>query len=575
MKIFPYSTLFCLAALLVLTSCRQPEEYKAEADETVYQIIDQKWQDELPAQANYKISDVPGEPNDLRPEFITPPSGTVSLVHAVALATANNRDYQLEKELLYVSALDLRLIRHAYESQFFGGASGDYVKQGDNESVGVLGNVGLNRLFASGAVLTTNVTTAWVDILTGNGSRGLTTIWDTAVTQPLLRGSGSRIALETLTQAERDTIYQIRSFNQFRRNFVVSVITRYYLVLQQHDLLENAEWNQRVLNDVLAKTETLTRAGRLPGYELDRVQQDAITAHDTMLGAQKDYRQALDDFKLFLNVPITAEFRLDDKELAQLRIAQPILSALEVAAGGNSQTLTDQAVAMLEEELDELPAYKGAQMQSSEPASAEVWDTDFSETDAIETALLLRPDVANAEDAVADAQRKVEVAADSLGAELNLNVQTSASTQGSSDSAARVGLDLDLPLDRMAEANDYRKALIALTQSERAFELAKDTAALEVRRAYRELNNSAKEYAVQKQALELAQKRYQNTLSLMSYGRASSRRVLDAQEDLFNARLEAMDALIDHTIATLEFYRDTAVLQIRQDGMWKLNALDE
>ena len=49
----------------------------------------------------------------------------------------------------------------------------------------------------------------------------------------------------------------------------------------------------------------------------------------------------------------------------------------------------------------------------------------------------------------------------------------------------------------------------------------------------------------------------------------SSRRVLSAQQDLYDARRAATDALIDYATATLDFYRDTGVLQVRPDGMWE------
>jgi hypothetical protein len=53
-----------------------------------------------------------------------------------------------------------------------------------------------------------------------------------SVTQPLLRGSGRQIVQENLTQAERNALYQIRSFNRYRQTFVVSIVNDYYRVLQ-------------------------------------------------------------------------------------------------------------------------------------------------------------------------------------------------------------------------------------------------------------------------------------------------------------------------------------------------------
>jgi outer membrane protein TolC len=132
-----------------------------------------------------------------------------------------------------------------------------------------------------------------------------------------------------------------------------------------------------------------------------------------------------------------------------------------------------------------------------------------------------------------------------------------------------LGLELDLPLDRVAEQNVYRKALITLSQREREHEQASDVIALEVRRAHRDLVEAAERYRVQAESVKLAQKRFDNTFLLLQYRRASTRRVLNAHDDLFDARNEATDALVDYTIATLNFYRDTGVLQVRPDGMWE------
>jgi hypothetical protein len=123
----------------------------------------------------------------------------------------------LERELLYLSALDLQLVRHVYELQPFGGAAADYTKAGDDESASAGALAGFNKMLASGALITTNVTAAWTEILTGDQRSGFRTLFNSTITQPLLRGSSSEIVLENLTQAERDTVYQIRLFNRFRQ----------------------------------------------------------------------------------------------------------------------------------------------------------------------------------------------------------------------------------------------------------------------------------------------------------------------------------------------------------------------
>lgn len=510
-----------------LAGCTQ-HNYKKEADEKVYNIIHQKWREDFGTKANYKISDTAPAPNDIQIEKAVPASGVLSLPQAVALATAHNREYQTQKEALYIKALDLRLTRHEFERQFFGGAGIGYSADRNDAVMEIEANYGFNQLLANGAIISANLAAAWAEVFTGNLRGGLALLLNIAVTQPLLRGSDRRVVLENLTQAERDVLYQVRLFNRFRKTFVVSIISQYYGVLQQLDAVQNAWRNYNTLNQVYERVEKLANAGRVPQFELDQVSQDKMRALDTCIQAEKEYKQALDEFKIALSLRTTAEFQLDEGELEALRAAERV-------------------------------------------------EPDFAEAEAIETALLRRLDLANNADAVIDAQRKVFVAADSLRAELNLVRSANAISARRADRNTlnplreEYGLDfeLDLPLDRVPEQHVYRKALITLNQRQREYDQAADMVRLQVRRAYRDLSEAAERYKVQSESLILAEKRFKNTFLLLQYGRASSRRVLDAQDDLFDAQNAATQALIDYTIATLKFYRDTEVLQVRQDGMWE------
>jgi outer membrane protein TolC len=205
-------------------------------------------------------------------------------------------------------------------------------------------------------------------------------------------------------------------------------------------------------------------------------------------------------------------------------------------------------------------------------------EPEFSEDQVLEAAQLARLDLANSADAVLDAQRKVRVAADSLRAEANLigTVDTTSARKADRHTLDwlnedyGVGLELDLPLDRVPEQNLYRKALITLNKRQREYEEAADRIKLEVRQAHRDLTEASDRYKVLLEALELAQHRFNSTFLLVQHSMASSRRVLQAQDDLFDAQNDATRALVDYKIATLRFYRDTGILQVRPDGMWEL-----
>jgi len=549
-----------LLGLALLPGCKTPAEYKADADKQVYDIIDHKWDEKFGDKANYKISDTTPSPNDVRIEKAVPSSGILNLADAVAIATAHNRQYQLEKELLYIRALDLKLARYEFEPHFFSGIREGYGKEGAREGVGGEADVGFNRLMADGTRIGTKLSAAWFRVITGDIKDirgGLASILTVTVTKPLLRGSSAEIVQENLTQAERDTVYQIRLFNRFRKTFVVSIITQYYLALQLLDAVTNAQQNCDTLaglSDIVAK---LSAAGRLPDLELEQLQQEKLIAADELVQAKKLYEQALDEFKISLGLPTTDEFRLDPNELETIK-------------------------------------------------AAELTPPDFNEALAIDTALSQRLDLANYADAVADAERKVLVASDALGAELNLYLGVDATSLagaarqpgvGSLDDdfsadrgrpnplrrlrdnnpirnfrdQAEIGIDGDLPLDREFEQNIYRKTLIILSQCQRQYEEMSDWVKLEVRSAYRDLSEAAERYRLNTEGLELAKKRYDNTSLLLQYGRTNSRRVLNAQQDFFDARNASTEALVNYAIATLNFYRDTEVLDVRSDGMWQLS----
>ena len=106
------------------------EHYKAEADKDVYDIIDSKWEDKYGDKSNYMINDsnVPASPNDIQIAKAIPPSGVLTLAQAIAMATAQNRDYQRQKEQLYLTALDLTLARHRFARQWFGTVDASYLR---------------------------------------------------------------------------------------------------------------------------------------------------------------------------------------------------------------------------------------------------------------------------------------------------------------------------------------------------------------------------------------------------------------------------------------------------------------
>ena len=533
--------LFTLAAFVAVfgipAGCSK-EYHKADADKEVYKIIDSKWRDSFGQKANYIVSDSDFEPNEFPAKEVIgnpiPPSKVLSLAQAVAIATKQNRDYQTQKEQLYLTALDLTLTRHQYSRQWFGTIDAKYARGGsDFEDVSVdSGEQGFGfdhtQLFANGIQIGTGLAIEWARFLAGDPRATLASVLSASVTVPLLGGGAGKVAFENLTQAERNALYQIRSFNRHRKNFVVGIVNDYYRVLQQVDRVTNAlnSYKSKVVSK--KRLEMEAKFGRKAHFDVDEAEQSELNAQDNYIRAQQTYQQQLDRFKIRLSLPTDADIQLDQNEL----------KALE-------------------------------EIGISEP--------DFTQDMAIETALLRRLDLANTRDWIDDAVRKVQLAADSLGTKLNLvgsaRVDSKPETEVASlqfyNGSYGFGLEADLPFDRKAERNAYRESLITLQQRQREYDEEMEEVKFDVRQAYRELEEAAEKYRIQKISLDLAKKRVENNEMLLEIGRGTTRLMLESQDDLLEAQNSVTEALIEHTIAKLTFFRDTGILQVRPDGMWE------
>ena len=526
------TSLYLVFAGLVLTGCEADLAQTVEdTDAAVYEVVDNTWDESYGSQNNYIIDS--GDPNHARYGVDAAVLDRLTLAAAVTIATAQNRGYKTEKENLYLTALEQTDIRHLYEPIPFAGGDGGYRKDGSNEGAGAFGGAGFEQLLATGAQIGTDISFGWVDILSGDFRSGFSTVATAVITQPLLRGAGRKIALENLTQAQHNTLYQIRTFNRFRKEFVTTVMTNYYRLVQLNDQRINARDYYFALADMHKKLQKRTAVGKLPRHELEQADQDRLEAMSDFVQAQKDYDNALDTFKMRLAIVPSTPVHLDMNELAALH---------------KSVSADDVAISLQQ---------------------------------AIEIALNQRLDLANAADTVLDADRKVDVAADAIRAELNLVGYANPQSNGKTVFGAEPGelertreryelsLQLDLPFDRLFEKNAYRRAMITLMQQQRLHQQMTDTVVLEVQTSHRRMTEALQRYQIEQDRCRLAEKRTANTLLLLQYSRANTRDALDAREDYLDAKNAATEAMVDYAVATLKFFRDTEIMKIKPDGSWE------
>ena len=153
----------------------------------------------------------------------------LTLDQAAELAMFNSREYQDQRENLYLAALPVTQQRFSFMGQLFAAEQAIRNSAGSGTPGGKANNwtlntgVGAAKVLPTGALLLLNFANRTVfDFLNPKRTLSVSTLNFDAI-QPLLRGGGKAVALEALTQAERNLLYQIRDYARFRKSLYVLI----------------------------------------------------------------------------------------------------------------------------------------------------------------------------------------------------------------------------------------------------------------------------------------------------------------------------------------------------------------
>ncbi|MDF1823000.1 MAG: TolC family protein [Verrucomicrobiales bacterium] len=533
---------------MISSSCT-PDIYHTRADREAYGTIFQK----TPAVENVDEGDVdisspePMNLSSLRKagggaSFLGPGATSergakvLSLDKALETGVTYGREYLSEKERVFLSSLELTLARYQLAPIFSGGGDVGWasdsqraqLQQGATDLVATntfarTSRGGFNWLSRTGARISADFTRDFLRFTTGNRSVNASDL-AVSVVQPLLQGGGATVTMEALTQEERNLLYDLRDFANFRRDFVVEIVSDYYNVLSLRDRVQNNYVAYRGFLKNVEREEGLADEGLRTQTQLGRLRQAALQAESRWIDSIRTYQTQLDQFKLTLGVPVADRLILDDAELRRLGIIDP----------------------------------------------------DVTREQAVKIALVTRPDLATSADIVDDAERRIKVAKNGLLPGLDVSMDYNSlsdpgdTTPGINFDRRRwdTTLDLDLPLDRKAERNDYRASFIYLERAKRADELARDRARLEIYDAWRAIDQARMNFKVAEQQVDLANRRLEEQILLSELGRGDAQDLVDAQNDLLSAQNQRTSTVVSHNLARLRLWRDMGILYIRKDGSW-------
>ena len=554
------------------------------------------------------------EKTDATDEFIdslaAQESLLLSLTDALRIAAHESREYQAQKESVFQTALRLDLERDSFRRTWTGILEGlfesnleqqvalDDKGHTDLQTVNGLeyGPIGsFSQRFKNGLSFTGQIGLDMVSLLTQDRlySRGI--FADVTITMPLLRGAGEFVVTEPLTQAERDVVYAIYAFEQYKRQFAVNIATDYLSVLRLLDSVSNAEDNYRRLIISTRRAQSLADTGRLPGIQVDQSRQDELRARNQWVSAQESYQRQLDAFKLSLGLPVDARIELDRGELDALTEAMREMLPEEMTGMSPASAPAPDESLVSGQTGDAPPASQPADQDllASTPAADAPIELippgrgrpgryELDETAAIVTALSNRLDLRIAVGQLYDSQRTVAVAADQLRADLTLLGSGSAGARrtlasvSQRDSILRpdegqysVLMTLDLPFERTSERNVYRASLIQFEQAVRDVQALEDQVKLDVRNDLSRLLEAREGIQIQAEAVKVAERRVDSTNELFEAGRVEIRDVLEAQDALVTAQNALTAALVNYRVGELNLQRDLDVLAVDEKGLWR------
>lgn len=470
----------------------------------------------------------------------------ISLNQALDLAFQHSREYQNQKERLYLQALSLTFDRYRYTPTFSASGNGEFEWDAQDqfvtdmqeltgmrqvstvETVDAGTSLGARYLLKGGGAIALNLTNNLTRFLTGDSSEISSSALIGSFTQPLLRDFGRAIASENLMQAERDLLYQLRDFTRFRKQFAVRIASQYYSVLLARETARNnyAGLNANQLS--LEREQAFQQEGLRTLLQVGRLEQSALQADLRWTSSITRYKRSLDDFKVVLGLSADDNIVLDDQEM---------------------QLLSETGM--------------------SEP--------DIGLEQAMELAVQTRLDLYTELDRVQDSARRVDVAANALLPALDFSFVATVpdSPSGSlseldfENAVYTAGLNLDLPLDSKQERNDYRRALIDYEAATRNYLLARDNVVLDVTDAYRRMNEARKSYDITLTSVQINERRVEEAELRAELGLGNIQDTVDSQNDLTAARTDLIRTIVDHNIAKLEFWRDVGLLYVDDSGQWE------
>ena len=284
---------------------------------------------------------------------------------AMELALLHSPEYQAAKENLYLSALRVSQERFRFDVQFFGSESMYYTASGrlrtpsgtflDSDA-----EVQAKKLFATGGEMVVGLANSITWSFAGPDDWHADSLINFSFVQPLLRGAGRRIVLESLTQSERDFLAAVRRMAFFQQGFytriigggsdrelpqswgsdMVSVGNRvtsnngFLELLADQIRIQNQRQNIVNIEENLQQFEEFFRASKFNDrLQVEQMHRQRLESQSLLVQRKADYQTSTETFLRSIGLPPDLKVKISDPIVEAFELMSPSLLRLQEKVG--------------------------------------------------------------------------------------------------------------------------------------------------------------------------------------------------------------------------------------------------
>ncbi len=381
-------------------------------------------------------------------------------------------------------------------------------------------NAGLAYTFWTGGNVALGFKNAYTET---NSSYSLSNYWQSSLgvtlSQPLLKKLGRETTEVNISVSRLSKFASIEHFNSRLLNTVAQVRTEYYKLYSLREQLEVKKVSLELARKILGETKSRVDAGVLPAMEILNAEFGSYSREKDVIDAEKALNDQLDVLRLLLQIKGRGDIAVVD------------------------------------------------------PPKADLYQV--SEDETVRRALS-RPDIKELKRTLEINELQTRVYGNNIKPDLSLIASASLTgldrtyprdleKVGSFDAPVwSIGLNFSYPLGNRAAENDYRKSRLKTEQTALQIRSLEEGAAKDVKAAIRGVNTGYKQIEVADRGRSYAEERLKAFIRKNEVGLATTKDVLDVENDLAAAKNNQIAALVAYNNAITQLWQVSGELLERE-----------